>query len=136
MKKICVQCGKKIEGLKSKYCSHECYKAFQQAQYKLANPDTLKGRNTGTTGAMSELRVAIDLMSKGYDVFRALSPHCPCDLAVLIDSKLLRIEVRTAQVSTSGKKYKSEKARDKFDHYAWVYPCEIMYEPSLPSITQ
>jgi len=73
-------------------------------------------------------------MSKGYDVFRALSPACSCDLAVLKNGNLLRIEVRTAYVSPSGKFYKPSKKGDdpnNIDAYAWVLPSKIIYEPEL-----
>lgn len=39
--------------------------------------------------------VACDLLRRGYEVFRALSPSASCDLAILKAGKLLRVEVRT-----------------------------------------
>ena len=71
---------------------------------------------------------------KGYNVFRALSPSCPCDLAILKDHKLFKVEVRTAHISTSGKIYKVKNKSDihnNIDVYAWVLPDEIIYEPEL-----
>ena len=130
--KLCVQCGKKLEGGKTKYCSTECYRANAHDKYVGFNP--FKGKTSATTGAISELRVAVDLLVKGYDVFRALSPNCPCDLAVLKNNKLLRIEVRTAHKSTTGKLYNNPLARDDRDNidiYAWVLSDEIIYEPEL-----
>ena len=50
---------------------------------------------TATVGAISELRLATDLMSKGYSVFRALSASCFCDFIAIKDGKMLRIEART-----------------------------------------
>lgn len=32
---------------------------------------------------------------RGYEVFRSVSAACSCDLAVLKDKRLLRVEVRT-----------------------------------------
>lgn len=130
--RLCVRCGKVIYGLRWKYCSEECYQATNHAKYSTLNP--FKGKTYATTGAISELRVAVDLLAKGYDVFRALSPNCPCDLAILKDGKLLRIEVRTAHISTSGKLYKTKNKRDdpnNIDHYAWVLPDKVIYEPDL-----
>ena len=40
-------------------------------------------KSIGTTGAIAELVVATDLLGRGYEVFRALSPSCSGDLAVL-----------------------------------------------------
>ena len=49
--------------------------------------------NTGNIGAEGELRVTVDLMGKGYEVYRAMSPSASVDLIVLKDSKALRVEV-------------------------------------------
>jgi len=109
---------------------------FREARYKRDNPTLLRGKTSATTGAISELRVAVDLLANGYDVFRSLSSSCPCDLATLKDGKLLRIEVRTVNMSASGNYYRSKCKRDdinNIDVYAWVLPNEIIYEPPLTS---
>lgn len=49
----------------------------------------------GSVGAVSELIVAIDLMKKGFDVYRAMSPHGFADLIALKDGVMIQIEVRT-----------------------------------------
>lgn len=51
---------------------------------------------------MSELVVAVDLMDKGFAVFRSLSPSCLCDLIAFKDEKSLRVEVRTGYLSEKG----------------------------------
>lgn len=54
------------------------------------------GLSTGTLGAMSEMVAIADLMKRGYHVFRAQSPSCPCDLVIFKDNQVcLRVEVRT-----------------------------------------
>ena len=134
MEKVCIICGTKILKNGQKYCSYECAKLANRRRFKEVNPDTLRGKTSATTGAISELRVAIDLLAKGYDVFRALSPNCPCDLAILKDHKLLRIEVRTTHISTSGKMYRTISQTDdkgNIDIYARVLPDKIIYEPEL-----
>ena len=93
------------------------------------------GKSIVTAGAISELRVAIDLLSKGYNVFRSLSPACPCDFVILKDKQLLRVEVRTTHISSTGKPYKAiSKHDDPIDIYAWVLPNEIIYEPFLDTL--
>lgn len=37
----------------------------------------------GTQGAVSEMMAAVDLLRRGYEVFRALSPNAGCDLIAL-----------------------------------------------------
>lgn len=137
MKRICKFCQKEIpqEAHKSRvFCSYECRSLFTKMKYEQFNPDTFRGKTSATTGAISELRVAVDLLAKGYDVFRALSPNCPCDLAILKGERLLRVEVRTTFISTAGKLYKAKNKRDdmnSIDVYAWVLPDKIIYEPAL-----
>ena len=134
LEKFCVHCGKKIMGLGTRYCGGECYREAAKRRYKQLNPDTLKGSSTGTTGAISELRVAVDLLARDYNVFRALSPSCPCDLAILKDGKLLRVEVRTSFVDAAGKVFNHRGKWDdpqSIDVYAWVLPGKIVYEPEL-----
>ncbi len=46
----------------------------------------------------------------------------------------MKEKVRTAHISTSGKLYKSKAGRDdssNIDHYAWVLPDKIIYDPEL-----
>uniref|UniRef100_A0A6M3IQ58 Uncharacterized protein n=1 Tax=viral metagenome TaxID=1070528 RepID=A0A6M3IQ58_9ZZZZ len=115
-----------------KYCSWECRDAYYKKKYHLFNP--YKGTSSGTTGAISELRVAVDLLSKGFNVFRSLSPNSPCDLAVLKNGRLRRIEVRTTFLGTSGKPNSAVNKKDdlsNIDHYAFVTPEKIIYEPEI-----
>ena len=55
----------------------------------------IKGLSASTVGAISELAVCSDLLSKGYDVFRSVSPAAPCDLIAHKEGKLIRVEVKT-----------------------------------------
>ena len=74
-----------------------------RARYRDANPrGRADGIPTGTVGAVSELLVAADLLARGAAVFRAMSPSCPCDLAILAGERLLRVEVKTGHVMPSG----------------------------------
>jgi hypothetical protein len=45
-------------------------------------------------GASYELFVAAELIRKGFDVFRNLSPNGPADLVVYKDDMLLRVQVK------------------------------------------
>jgi len=89
------------------------------------------GVPTGTVGAISELRVCVDLLSRGFEVFRAVSQSCSCDLAILKSGQLLRIEVKTGYKRTDGKPIFS-KIVHKADILALCYPTEIIYQPALP----
>lgn len=134
---VCVHCGNSIpstEHAQSKYCSAECRKQAQQKSYRLHNPRLFQV-STSTMGAISELRVAVDLLQQGYAVFRALSPSCPCDLAILLNGTLLRIEVKTAYRTTGGQIMPRNKPQgtQAYDVLACVLPDSIIYKPDLSS---
>lgn len=91
--------------------------------------------NSGTKGAVGELRVAVDLFERGYEVFRSLAQCCSCDLLVLKSGKILRVEVRTVPVAKE-KWWRNKRAKDsgRQDVFAWVLPDRIIYEPSLEEL--
>ena len=63
-------------------------------------------RSSGDKGAISELYTSCDLLRKGYEVFRSLSPASSVDLIAIRDSRVIFVEVRTASISTkTGKRY-------------------------------
>lgn len=73
-------------------------------------------------GAMNELAVAADLMRRGYEVFRALSPASPCDLLALKGSLLMRVEVRSVTRDADGslRKVISKRDHGRYDVAALV----------------
>ena len=86
--------------------------------------------STSTTGTISELRVAADLLAKGYHVFRSLSPNCPCDLVAMYNGLVMRLEVRTTRESLDGKPFVNKgRPRPEVDCYVWVLPGSITYDP-------
>lgn len=69
-------------------------------------------------------------------MFRALSPSCVCDLAVLKDAQLLRVEVTSGVLSAHGTLMHPGKVADKFDLLAIYVGSEdrIIYKPDLESL--
>lgn len=126
----CARCGtgwKRHGGdYRRKYCSRKCREQDGLARVRAANP-FLAGIPTATTGTVSELRVCVDLLSKGYEVFRAVSPSCSCDLAILRDGRLLRVEVKTCRLRIDGSQANGPIPH-RADILARVYPSEIRYE--------
>ena len=116
---------------KSKFCSRSCRDDEYFKARRFVSAYSGSGLSTGTVGAISELVVAADLLTMGYEVFRSLSPACSWDLAVLKDGKLLRIEVRTGYKLDNGKIAWSRN-KGRADHWAVVYDKrEIRYDPPL-----
>ena len=119
-----------------KTCSPECTRKRNSLLWRQKNPRPIK-LATGTVGAVSELRVATDLLQRGYAVFRALSPNCPCDLAILYGDRLLRVEVKTASLSTSGTPmYGTIRNGNSYDILAAAMSDGIIYIPELASLFQ
>lgn len=98
----CVNCNVTFQHYleNQKTCSKKCRK-----EYYLPSIKNYKDIPSSTTGSISELIAAIDLMRKGYSVFRALSSACYCDLIAIEtkEKKKLEIEVRTGYKSKEGK---------------------------------
>ena len=66
---------------------------------------------SSTIGAACELLAATHLMLQGYEVFRALSPACSCDLTALKNSLVYRFEVRSAVRNQNGIAFSKENIR-------------------------
>jgi hypothetical protein len=101
----CGDCGKSFfQKISTQvYCSDECRKSAQEKERRSKGYVPKNNMATGTTGAASELIVCADLLKKGFHVFRAQSPACPCDLIAMKRHGILRIEVRTGTRGNSGK---------------------------------
>ncbi len=129
----CIECRKEFQASwpHQRTCTRECRHAFNQKNAWVTSGLKKLGVSSGTVGAISELRVAVDLMMRGYDVFRALSPACSCDLAMIKDGRLIRIEVRTGYLAMSGNVITSKRTH-RADYLAIALPSGIVYEPELP----
>jgi hypothetical protein len=115
MNKKCRHCKKDISESrlrkKAIYCSIDCAKKDQLKIDRSRNPNW--DLSNGTSGAVNELVVAVDLFRMHIAVFRALSPNAPCDLIGIYNGNIKRIEVRTARMNRKegynfGKKNKAD----------------------------
>jgi len=114
----CVNCGgeltdKRVNG-KYKVCYADCNREYTRKKYKEHNL-VLDGVTSGTTGTISELAVGIDLLSKGYDVFKSLSPNASFDIAIFRDKKFLRVEIKTGYYTILGRKIFPKGSPKKYD---------------------
>ena len=128
----CPRCCRPVRRHRAIYCSQVCAQAANRAR-NLLRPKPLIPLTSGTTGAVSELVAATDLLRRGYEVFRSLSPACSCDLVIATATgKLLRVEVRTAFQARSGRLYYgTEVASVQPDVWALVTPSGVFYKPEL-----
>ena len=131
----CTECGKEFagRGKNSKYCGRNCSRARYQNDYIKSNSKL--NIPAATVGAMHELLVCADLLRKGFAVFRSVSSACSCDLAVLQEKTLLRIEVTTGRTMPSGKLIYPKKNPEKFDVLAIVlHDQTIIYFPEMKGV--
>ena len=130
----CLFCRKGIpehrQRMGAHFCCPDCKKFYLRERYHLANPGK-QGISSSTIGAISELKVAVDLLLRGYHVFRAMSSACPCDLAILKDNRLLKIEVKTAHYTPKGTAFAPSTEGNQYDVLAVVLHDKIQYEPDL-----
>jgi hypothetical protein len=134
----CEWCKGDLTGNQTRWCSKVCntagHKAARHAEVvRQTGHPPLSSNNA--QGAVSELRVVVDLMLRGYMVFRNVSPRGSTDLIGLLEGPNqtpLRFEVKTVlhfNHAHSGKYNQGEY----FDHWASVkYNGEIQYDPPLP----
>jgi hypothetical protein len=86
---------------------------------------------TGTVGAMAELLAATDLLMKGFEVFRAVSPSASCDLAILKEGKLLKVEVRTGYKRPNGKFWVCATGIHDILAIVDIESHQVVYDPAL-----
>lgn len=114
-KRVCRGCSKEFETMEplKVYCEIECRRS-----YNIYEPVKDYGEvPRGTVGAIAELAVSIDLMAKGYSVFRPLSPNCFCDLIAIKGDEIKMIEVRSGNKDSHGVVF-SKKRSDKVTDFA------------------
>jgi Holliday junction resolvase-like predicted endonuclease len=115
------------------YCSPLCNSRSRNARYGNTPQYVV---TPATQGAITELIVSVDLMKRGFDLYRATSPACPCDLVAIRNGVVTRVEVKTGIRRLNGEIRPvklSERQRRASDVVAYVaHDGEILYAPELP----
>lgn len=130
-KRICPACKQPVPLWRhgsARYCSKKCQKERIKNHYKYPRMITNE-IPTGTVGAVGELKVAIDLLSRGFEVYRNLSPHGSADLITIRNNEIHSIEVRSGYRIPNGTLCYSKKHKAQI--IAVVIGDEIVYEPKL-----
>lgn len=100
-KALCQHCGKEFIKIqkRKRFCSSTCL----SRNYHSKDTWSKIPLSTGKIGAIAELLVSVDLMLRGFDVFRALSPSSDADIIAEKSGILYKFEVRTGRYLKSGK---------------------------------
>ncbi len=103
--KECRECGKPIpEQRLNRWpsvlsCSVSCTGIYLKQNHRALSPHAGRGLSTGAVGAISELVVCANLLQKGFDVFRNVSPTGKADLLATKKGNVFKIQVRTGSIS-------------------------------------
>lgn len=100
---VCDICGRTFLSMnkRTRYCDKNCKSRAVAEKYKKLHPEprilTYKeGTKGGATGVASEYKVIINLMERGYKVFKSVNPSEEFDCVIITNTnKLLTIEVKT-----------------------------------------
>lgn len=127
----CNTCGVEISPPKSKFCTARCKSNWYNAK-RYESHTKISGVQQGT---LSEIRVAADLLTRGYMVFANCSHFGSIDLISIFpgpNQSPLRIEVKTVyQFDPTPKS--TYQLGIHFDHFALIkHNGEIRYKPDLP----
>lgn len=89
-------------------CKEDAEEAEREWRHGLALYTTWETKGTcrtnrGSVGGVAELLVCADLLRKGYDVFRSVTNSAACDVVVMRDGLLCRVEVKAGRSLKSGR---------------------------------
>lgn len=62
------------------------------------------GHRSSRLGGRTELLTCINLTDRGYDLYRAVGQHSPCDLIAVAGAIVLRVECRTGMYFSNSNK--------------------------------
>ena len=114
-----------------RFCNKVCAGAFAKELWRQQNPKSALGTiATGTKAEVNEMRVAIDFLEQGYEVYRAAFQGMPCDLLVRSNAnyKWQRVEVTTGNKSPNGSVAHPKRDEATYDILAVVVGNEIIYK--------
>lgn len=135
---VCVECGAPLIGGRKdrKFCDKTCAAFTAKRKWREANPKSpLAAFATGAVAEANEMLVAIDLLQRGYEVYRSAFPAQSCDMLVRTPDAPadyhLRIEVTSGNYTGSGTLVHPERDPSKYDVMAVVANGKITYKPEL-----
>lgn len=138
---ICAECKGAFNPSRKdqKFCSLACARECIRKAWQAANPKTsLVTLKNNTVAEINEMRVAIDLLGRGFEVYRAAVAGMPCDMLACGKNTWLypgneprRIEVTTGNRTPSGALQHPRRDDSQYDILAIVVGEDIFYQPEL-----
>jgi hypothetical protein len=133
MGKICRHCGDLFQPSRTdqEYCSPAHQKAAKAERDHLCGPNTAN-LSRATVRALNRAAVAVDLASRGWDVYQAFSEASAFDVLAHQGARELRVVARSAY--RRGAKLYSPGAQEVPGvTFALVHDRGIEYRPELPA---
>ena len=138
MKPRCRECGAELQRPisqkggrpPSSFCKDECRREFWR-KAKL----TVQGVNRQTVTAIHEMLATADLLKRGFQVYRAMSPDCECGLVALRAGRCYRVATRSGYMAENGHGVPTSRPADgTFDILAIATNVGLFYSPPLESL--
>ena len=132
--KKCKECKLKFIPTTSanKFCSKYCCDRYHNNLNM--EKSTHKARSKGSLGAAVESIICGDLLLKGFDVYRAVTPNALCDLVIIKDKEVLRVEVKTCLIyQKTGRIHYASPNPENYDILALYHVSTktIIYNPEI-----
>ena len=105
-----------------------CSQRNRLRRFGIRNESSNLNLHSSVIGAMNELKICYDLLRRGFEVFRSVSPTCSCDLITMKGGKIIRVEVKTCHKSSKTGKLFFDKTKIRGDFVALVFQNEIQYQ--------
>jgi hypothetical protein len=119
--KVATQERKRVEWVRRSAGRVKREKVRHEAEARLAI-------SASSIGAVAELVVAADLLRRGYEVYRAVSPAASCDLVILREGRAIRVEVKSARRGNDGSLEYDRPKAGLYDVLALARPSgEVLY---------
>lgn len=131
----CRECGQPIQSARAqkkqvRFCSDECRGKFWRKQ----KGSGALGVSSQTVAEIHRLLAAADLMKRGYQVFRALSPDYDCAFVVSVAGQWRLVGVRVGYAGEGGAVPLNKPPEGAFDLLAIVTSLGVFYQPPLEEL--
>jgi predicted nucleic acid-binding Zn ribbon protein len=139
-RKHCQECDKPLVGRRNKkFCDERCSRKWNSKQWREHNPKTIEAQlAVGTIGSMNVMRVMLDLVAKGYNVYRAAFEAMPFELVLVKGDPTETLNGWRVKVTTGHRTAtdlishrKLDPAEYGYDVLAVVVGNEIVYEGAI-----
>jgi hypothetical protein len=116
-----------------RFCSTRCRNTFHRNNNELVSLGSLFNIPAQSVVEVNIQRVFIDLVCRGFHVFRSIPSLESCELLILFPEDTNYMTIKVVSASTRGDKIYISHRHYKYSHtLAICTPDKIIYDPELP----